>query len=72
MNATAVAEAATLPTGVVRTFGRNGSPFGCGMAAMDASAVAEAATLPTWASLGRSLGTLARSATGRLRWARER
>jgi len=31
---------------------------------MDATAVAEAATLPRWASLGRSLGTVARSATG--------
>ena len=47
MNATAVAEAATLPTGVVWTFGRNGSPFRYGMSAMDASAVAEATTLPT-------------------------
>jgi hypothetical protein len=59
MDASAVAEAATLPTGVAWTFGRNGSPFGCGMAAMDASAVAEAATLPTgvaW-TIARNVGT---------------
>ena len=47
MDASAVAEAATLPTGVAWAIGRNGSPFRYGMAAMDASAVAEAATLPT-------------------------
>ena len=47
MNASAVAEPATLPTGVVWTFDRNGSPFRYGEFAMNASAVAEAATLPT-------------------------
>jgi len=36
MDASAVAEAATLPTGVSWTIGRNGSPFRYGMAAMDA------------------------------------
>ena len=59
MNASAVAEAATLPTDVAWAIGRNGSPFRCGMAAMDASAVAEAATLPTgvvW-TFGRNVGT---------------
>ena len=38
MGASAVAEAATLPTGVEGTFARNGSPFRYGMAAMDACA----------------------------------
>ncbi len=47
MDASALAEAATLPTGAVWTFGRNGCPFRYGEFAMDASAVAEAATLPT-------------------------
>ena len=50
MDASAVAEAATLPTGVVWTIGRNGCPFRYGEFAMDASAVAEAATLPTGVS----------------------
>jgi hypothetical protein len=36
MNASAVAEAATLPTGVERTFARNVGTFRYGMAAMDA------------------------------------